>query len=133
MIKKLRHKFIAISVLSVFLVLLVIMSAINILNYSHVVRDSDAVLAVLAENGGQFPKREGSFKRGSKNHSRDWLFEELSPELSPELAYESRYFTVRLGSSGSVTSVDTGRISAVDTDTASEAAFRPSDRSLSTA
>lgn len=120
MIKKLRHKFIAISVLSVFLVLLVIMSAINILNYSHVVRDSDAVLAVLAENGGQFPKREGSFKRGSKNHSRDWLFEELSPELSPELAYESRYFTVRLGSSGSVTSVDTDRISAVDTDTASE-------------
>ena len=120
MIKKLRHKFIAISVLSVFLVLLVIMSAINILNYSHVVRDSDAVLAVLAENGGQFPKREGSFKRDSKNHSRDWLFEELSPELSPELAYESRYFTVRLGSSGSVTSVDTGRISAVDTDTASE-------------
>ena len=40
MIKKLRHKFIAISVLSVFLVLLVIMSVINILNYSRVVRDS---------------------------------------------------------------------------------------------
>ena len=33
MIKKLRHKFIAVSVLSVFLVLLVIMGAINILNY----------------------------------------------------------------------------------------------------
>ena len=118
MIKKLRHKFIAISVLSVFLVLVVIMSAINILNYSRVVRDSDAVLNVLAENNGQFPKREGGFKH--RERSRDWLFDELSPELSPELAYESRYFTVRLSCEGNVTSVDTGRIAAVDTDTAME-------------
>ena len=118
MIKKLRHKFIAISVLSVFLVLLVIMSVINILNYSRVVRDSDAVLNVLAENDGEFPKREGTFKRGNRN--RDWFFDELSPELSPELAYETRYFTVRLSSEGNVSSVDTGRISAVDTDTAKE-------------
>ena len=118
MIKKLRHKFIAISVLSVFLVLAVIMSAINILNYSRVVRDSDAVLNVLAENDGQFPKREGGFKH--RERSRDWLFDELSPELSPELAYESRYFTVRMSAEGNVTSVDTGRISAVDTETAKE-------------
>ncbi|MBQ9902920.1 MAG: HAMP domain-containing histidine kinase [Clostridia bacterium] len=117
MIKKLRHKFIAISVLSVFLVLLVIMGVINILNYSRVARDSDAVLNVLAENNGEFPKWN-SFKRG--NRSRDWLFDELSPELSPELAYESRYFTVRLSCEGNVTSVDTGRIAAVDTDTAKE-------------
>ena len=48
MIKKLRRKFIAISVLSVFLVLFVIMSAINILNYTRVVNDSDKVLNVLA-------------------------------------------------------------------------------------
>ena len=122
MIRKLRHKFIAISVLSVFLVLVVIMSAINILNYSRVVRDSDAVLAVLAENGGQFPKREGSMKHKERN--RDWFFEELSPELSPELAYESRYFTVRLSSEGNVTSVDTGKITAVDTDTAKEYAVK---------
>ncbi len=118
MIKKLRHKFIAISVLSVFVVLAVIMSAINILNYSHVVRDSDAVLNVLAENNGQFPKPDGGFKRKARN--RDWLFDELSAEQSPELAYESRYFTVRLSSDGNVTSVDTGRIAAVDTDTARE-------------
>ena len=74
MIKKLRRKFIAVSVLSVFVVLTVIMSAINILNYSRVVRDSDAVLNVLAENNGQFPKREGGYKH--KERSRDWLFDE---------------------------------------------------------
>lgn len=118
MIKKLRRKFIAVSVLSVFVVLTVIMSAINILNYSRVVRDSDAVLNVLAENNGQFPKREGGYKH--KERSRDWLFDELSPELSPELAYETRYFTVRLSTDGNVTSVDTGRIAAIDTDDAKE-------------
>lgn len=117
MIKKLRRKFIAISVLSVFLVLAVIMTAINILNYSRVVRDSDAVLIVLAENDGQFPKRIGS-KR--KDRNRDWFFSELSPDLSPELPYESRYFTVRLSAEGTVCSVDTGRIAAVDTETAKE-------------
>jgi Signal transduction histidine kinase len=118
MIRKLRHKFIAISVLSVFLVLAVIMGVINILNYSRVVTDSDTVLALLAENGGQFPKREAGFKH--RDRTRDWFFDELSPELSPELAYETRYFTVRLSADGTVTSVDTGRIAAVDTDAAKE-------------
>ncbi len=118
MIKKLRRKFFAISVLSVFLVLLVIMSTINILNYSRMVNDSDKVLHVLAENNGEFPKRNGGFKRGKK--SNDWFFDELSPDKSPELPYESRYFTVRLSQEGSVTSVDTGRIAAIDTETAKE-------------
>ena len=118
MIKKLRRKFIAVSVLSVFLVLTVIMGAINILNYSRVVRDSDTVLNMLAENDGQFPKRGSGFKH--RNRSSDWLFDELSPDTSPELAYESRFFTVRISADGVATSVDTGRIAAVDTDTAKE-------------
>ena len=83
MIRKLRHKFIAIAVLSVFLVLLVIMSAINILNYIRVVNDSDRVLNVLAENNGEFPKHQGSFKRRGRNAS--WLFDVLSHDQSPEL------------------------------------------------
>ena len=122
MIKKLRRKFIAISVLSVFLVLVVIMGTINILSYSRVVRDCDTVLSVLSENDGQFPMREGGFKR--RNKTGEWLFDGLSPDASPELAYESRFFTVRIGSDGAVTSVDTRRISAVDTDTAKEYALQ---------
>ena len=118
MIKKLRHKFIAVSVLSVFLVLLVIMGAINILNYRRMVDDSDKVLNVLAENNGEFPKRDGGFKH--RETRGDWFFNELSSDKSPELPYESRYFTVRLSPEGSVTSVDTGRIAAVDTDAARE-------------
>lgn len=115
MIKKLRHKFIAISVLSVFLVLTVIMGAINILNYRRVVQNSDSVLDVLSENGGMFPKRSESFDHKNRKHD-DWFLSGISPELQ----YESRYFTVRLNSSGDVTSVDTGRIAAIDTDSAKE-------------
>lgn len=115
MIKKLRHKFIAISVLSVFLVLTVIMGAINILNYRRVVQNSDSVLDVLSENGGMFPKRSESFDHKNRKHD-DWFLSGISPELQ----YESRYFTVRINSSGNVTSVDTGRIAAIDTDSAKE-------------
>ena len=40
--------------------------------------------------------------------------------MSPELPFESRYFIVTLDSDGNVTDTDTGKIAAVDTDTAEE-------------
>ena len=79
MIKKLRHKFIAVSVLSVFLVLLVIMGAINILNYRRMVDDSDKVLNVLAENNGEFPKRDSGFKH--RETRGDWFFNAANPTM----------------------------------------------------
>ena len=44
--------------------------------------------------------------------------------MSPELPYESRYFSVLLSGSGRIISVDTGRISAVNTSEAMEYASR---------
>lgn len=118
MISKLRRKFIAISVLSVFVVLTVIMSAINILNYRRVVQNSDKVLNMLSENNGEFPKRQDGFEHKGAKHD-GWFLDELSPELQ----YEARYFTVRLNANGEVSTVDTGRIAAIDTDTAKEYAL----------
>ena len=118
MISKLRRKFIAISVLSVFVVLTVIMSAINILNYRRVVQNSDKVLNMLSENNGEFPKRQGGFEHKGAKHD-GWFLDELSPELQ----YEARYFSVRLNANGEVSTVDTGRIAAIDTDTAKEYAL----------
>ena len=60
MIAKLRKKFILIAMGSLVLVLAVLMGAINVVNYVKLDRSSDAVLAVLAENGGEFPE----FERG---------------------------------------------------------------------
>ena len=92
MIKKLRVKLILASMFSISIVLLIIMSAIGILNYRQTVADADRNLSILAENGGSFPMTLN--------------YEEQSPPpdagagrekgFSPELPYELRYFSCRL-------------------------------------
>nr|WP_297282311.1 HAMP domain-containing sensor histidine kinase [uncultured Agathobaculum sp.] len=108
MIRKLRMKLIIASMVSLLAVLLVIMSAVNLVYYRQVIQDADSTLALLAENNGFFPKN---------NHEPppDEPFPKKEPHLSPELPYETRYFFVTLSQDGSVQSVNTGKIAAVDT------------------
>lgn len=106
MIQKLRFKFVALAMGLLFLVLAVIMGIVNLLNYREVVANADSILALLAANGGRFPDAPGM---GGKP---------ADPNFSPELPYESRYFTVLLDSSGDVSLTDTGKIKAIDTETA---------------
>ena len=108
MIRKLRIKLIIASMVSLLAVLLVIMSAINIVYYSQVIRDADSTLSLLAANNGFFPK-------SNHNAPPDEPFPKKEPPLSPELPYETRYFFVKLSQDGSVRSVNTGKIAAVDT------------------
>lgn len=106
MIQKLQSKFIALSMLSLLLVLLVIMGSINLLNYRGIVEDADAILAILEANNGVFPKMI------------DHKGEGIPGAMSPELPYEARYFSVLMDSDGNVVMVDTGKIAAVDTESA---------------
>lgn len=55
MFKQLRTRFIILTMASVLAVLVIIMTAINLLNYRNVLRDSDRILSILAENQGKFP------------------------------------------------------------------------------
>ena len=55
MIKKLRIKLIAASMISLLVVLLVIEGIVGILNYRKMVGDADRILDVLEENSGRFP------------------------------------------------------------------------------
>lgn len=110
MIRKLRIKFILLSMFSLLLVLMVIMGTVSVLNYRKIVANADSTLAILRENGGRFPKPDKSIG--------DW---EKGPKgISPELPYESRYFSVRMDAFGMVISADMGKIAAVDTATAME-------------
>lgn len=120
MIKKLRIKLIAVSMISLFTVLFVIAGTINLTNYIGVIRDADSILSILAENNGVFPKTE--VPPGSKELPEHGF-------RSPEVPYESRYFSVLLDSSGSVISVDTGKIAAVDTSEAMEYAQKAMSKS----
>lgn len=109
MLKKLRFKFIILTMLSLLLVLTLIIGSINLLNYRKIVNDADSLLTILNDNNGIFPKLD-AFKT---DHEK-----EPNNPLSPETPYESRYFSVLIDESGKITMVDTGKIAAVDTTTA---------------
>ncbi len=115
MIRKLRIKLVLASMLSLLLVLTIIFSAVGILNYRKIITDADSILTILEKNDGSFPTDEHlddyfSLTDGQKG-------DRLS---SPELPYETRYFSVFLTESGEIVSVNTGKIAAVDTETAIE-------------
>ena len=108
MIRKLRTKLVAAAMLSLLAVLTVILGVILLTNYRGIVSDADRILDLLADNQGKFPEIKADF---------DW--EELGPRhRSVELGYETRYFSVLLDRQGTVLATDTGKIAAVDEETA---------------
>lgn len=58
MIDKLRRNLIRVAMLSLFLVFLVIVSAINLFNYHGMTTEADEILTMLAENDSAFPAWE---------------------------------------------------------------------------
>ncbi len=111
MIRKLRIKLIAASMLSLLLVLSVIFSVIGILNYREIVTSADSILGILAANDGSFPME--NHKTDNRPQGDD--FHKDAGRFSPETPYESRYFSVFLSEESAVISVNTGKIAAVDT------------------
>lgn len=106
MIKRLKIKFIFLSMSSLFVLLFVIVAGMNLINYTSVCREADEILSIISQNKGVFPDFE-------ENRGRP-----LPPNMSPELPYESRYFSVVLDDSGNVIYAETSRIFSVDTGTA---------------
>lgn len=54
MLKKLRIKFIVLTMLSLLLVLTIIISCINLLNYRGIIKNADTILFTLEKNNGKF-------------------------------------------------------------------------------
>ncbi|MBQ4564056.1 MAG: HAMP domain-containing histidine kinase [Lachnospiraceae bacterium] len=98
MIRKLQLRVVALSMSALLIVLVVIITGINVLNYRLVVKDADEILMILSENDGYFP---------------------------PETPYETRYFYVCMDvTDGSILQVDTGMIASVNSAEAAEFAER---------
>lgn len=113
MIKKLQLRFVLLSMACFALVLVVLVGAINVVNYSRVVSEADEVLALLQEGKNEFLQIPGV----RPNH--------MPPGMSPEIPYESRYFTVQIDAqSNTVLRVDTSRVVSVDKTKAAEYAIR---------
>ena len=114
MIRTLRIKLILASMVSLLLVLTIIFGTVGILNYRKILTDADSILAILQENDGNFPV--------GKHPEEESFPADTAPKgnrlSSPELPYETRYFSTFLTGEGTVISVNTGKIAAVDTQTA---------------
>lgn len=135
MIKKLRHKFIAIAMCSMAIVLVLLIGSINIANYINVNETVNARLSILAENKGHFPDNmpdefrdimpgktplsqplqepEGMLPDNKASQGR-----RQHPFISQETPFDTRYFTVTLLSDGTVLSTDTGKIAAISSEDA---------------
>lgn len=115
MIRKLKRKVIVLAMTAVCVLLILLVTGMNIVNFSAVVAEADTTLELISHNAGRFPE--------GKNEFPGHFFRPMSPELP----YESRYFSVVLTNAGKVVLTDTGKVASVDSGTAAmyaQEAFR---------
>ena len=129
MIETLRRRFIGVTMLSVFLVLLILISAINLANFHSTNERADAMLGEIAASGGVLPKdppgeqkhdgprseqQQREMKKGiekKKAQKKHHVFD--PPGESSESRFEARYFTVYLDGNKQVAGLYTEKIHAV--------------------
>ncbi len=102
MIRKLKIKFTVLAMTAIWILLVIIVTAMNVANYNDVVNEADGILSILTQNKGVFPDFAGN--------KGDFL----PPNMSPEIPFESRYFSVVLDNDYSVIDTETSRIHSVD-------------------
>lgn len=105
MIKRVKRRFILLSMLCLVSMLTAVLLGMNGANYAGLVRDADHMLTLLSSNKGGFPDI-GQTPPAQR------------PAISPEAPYESRYFTVMLSAQGEPVQVNLTHIAAVDRATA---------------
>ena len=107
MIQKLRRDLLTAAMVSLGLVFAVIVLAANLFTCKSMTDDTDALLIMLAENGGAFPQWESQAMK-------DLL------KKSPEVLFTCRYFSVSMSDPETVIAANTEKISAVDETGAAE-------------
>lgn len=142
MIKSLRIKFTVIAMSSMFVVLAVMMSGLNIVNYLDLVKEADRLLTMIEENDGTFPEppsekeNDGALpeppsekERAADTESRPSSEPESAPppphmdaseRASEEAQYSTRFFTVWLGQEGEITKMHLDHIASIDETEAAE-------------
>ncbi|MGF7144276.1 signal transduction histidine kinase [Anaerotaenia torta] len=105
MINQLQRKFIMITMASLCLVMVLLVGAINIINFYRTDLDADRILQMLSENKGKFPE----FDRGMEP-PRD---KRPGFEMNEEAKFQTRYFYVKLDEGKEVEEINTSHISAV--------------------
>lgn len=105
MIKKIKKRFILLSMLPLLLVMVIIVSAMNIVNYIALVRDADELLHLVSLD---LPPDEA----GDQSH-----FNGVTVDSSKRLR-NSRFFTVKMNSEKEIVAVNINYFNSLDYDTA---------------
>ena len=106
MIQKIRIRFISLAMAALFVLLAVIVTGMNVVNYNAIAEDADKKLELLSGNRGTFPE----FEPGKK-----WP---MPRNMTLETPHESRYFSVLFAPDWEVIRTDTSRIKAIDEEAA---------------
>ena len=121
MIKKLKKKFLFLATSLTFALMALLVSVMNVINYSVVVKDCDDTLTVLVNRG---PKNDSEKKALNKNDNNG-----IPSGMSPEVIHEARFFIVTLDANNTILSTDFSRISTVDETTVSKFVDKAMDKS----
>ena len=106
MLKKLKHQFIATTLLAIILILVFIIGTINFFNFRSMVSNADDTLEYLSLNKGNF----STFKPETAPEPE----ERFDFSISPEMPFETRYFIVSFTKDNKISSTNVDHIAAVD-------------------
>ena len=110
MIRRLRRKLIGVVMLSLTVILIIVVGAINIVSYRQITAQADRVLDILQENQGKFPDKlpqPPQDDAGKPPYAGNHDF------ITEDTPFESRYFVVNVNTSGEISQLDTGHIASI--------------------
>lgn len=117
MIKKLKRKVLFLATSLTFALMAFLVSSMNIINYTVVVKDCDDTLTALAVRG---PKVHPETKELDKNNNNNGSNNGIPNGMSPEVIQEARFFVVTLDEDNTIILTDFSRILTVDETTVNE-------------
>lgn len=134
MIRKLRQKFILITMVSMLIILVLVLGSVNIANMYQMNKEAFGMLEYLSNNNfdrmhnkepmeeKQEPNQDGSQPEPApgKNPQGD----RPMAEMNPETMYTTRYFSVLFNNSGDIIRVDTEFIAAISKEQAQEYGYQ---------
>ncbi|MBP3238754.1 MAG: HAMP domain-containing histidine kinase [Lachnospiraceae bacterium] len=136
MYKQLRKRFIAASMAGMLLVTLIVVGAINIINFANEKKQINEMLKFINSIGerpfgpaGFEPDKQRELPEGEENKDerRRWNRDDIKRDFdkikfTDETQYTTRFFVVEFDADGEIVKTDTNSIAAIDNDRAKEIA-----------
>ena len=119
MFKQLQKSFVKSAMLSFTAVLLVVLVAVNVVNYRQTVDQVDHLVTMLVNNGGEFP--DAPDEKGPKEHPEHGMPKGMEFRKDDQMA--TRYAVVRVAN-GTVQSVDRTHLVSLDEEALKELGLR---------